>query len=485
MILWTNPVLSELARHNVFMSNTDLLFPLGGGARAIQSDAQPLDRKPAAGSQTPVVVLGTHRSGTSLCMSVLHALGVRLDDDLVPGDANNERGYFESREIMELNESILGCLGVTWRTLFSIALPYNWAGQPLLEPARQKLVLLIKSKMERQPGIWGFKDPRTSVLLPLYRQAFTICGVEPIYILCLRNPAAVALSLRQRNNFPVLFSELLWLDNTLLAVQGAGKRLKAIVPYENWFHDGPKQIESLLAILGLQPGDLAESPAAMIDRLVAPALNHGVWQTGSFELACTETIYRLLLAGDLDGARAAFSEVRRALRMATYPLDDDGAPPSLYDDSYEPKRITCQLFWKATSQDDFNEADSCRAETDVGSTSSTVRLAVPAGIPALDRLRLDPSDSPGPVRLLALRLCNSGGSVLWQWDGKRETLEAEQYRNLTLFTRPDQPGVRAYFHNDDPNLVLPIYDELRHIAEKGGVLEFEFAWLRADSPESV
>jgi len=34
-------------------------------------------------------------------------------------------------------------------------------------------------------------------------------------------------------------------------------------------------------------------------------------------------------------------------------------------------------------------------------------------------------------------------------------------------------GVLAYFHNDDPSLVLPVFDELQHISGEGGVLEFE------------
>jgi hypothetical protein len=462
------------------MSNADFVQsdPNQRSASVVEGDSP-------AGSRVAVVVLGAHRSGTSLCTNVLHALGVRLDDDLIPADANNERGYFESREIVELNESILACLGVTWRTLFSVALPHNWAGQPSLEPARQRLVSLIKSKMERNPGAWGFKDPRISVLLPLYRQAFAICGVEPMYVLCLRDPRAVALSLERRNGFPCMFSELLWLDHTMLAIQWAGERLKAVIPYESWFQDGPKQIESLMTVLGLQADDLAESPAAIVERIVTPALNHGVLshgvgQAGSFELVCTETIYRLLEAGDLTAARSAFLEVRRALRMMTSPLDGDGAPQSLDEDPYEPQRITCQLFWSTPSQPDFSEIDSCRVQTDVGFTSSIVRLAIPAGIPALHRLRLDPSDSPGPARFLALRLYDSGGSVLWQWDGKLETLLPGPCRNMTLFTRPDHPGgVLAYFHNDDPSLVLPVFDELQHISGEGGVLEFEFAWLRA------
>src|ERR1035438_2944715 len=111
---------------------------------------------PSASARRDVIaVLGMHRSGTSLCMGLLEALGVRLDDDLIPGDANNQPGYFESRELVELNDSILATLGATWHTVFSLGIGGGWADDPALLPAKRALRELIARKAFEGPGIWG------------------------------------------------------------------------------------------------------------------------------------------------------------------------------------------------------------------------------------------------------------------------------------------------------------------------------------------
>ena len=53
-----------------------------------------------------VVVLGAGRSGTSLLCGVLSMLGVDFGRRLIPADASNPRGYFESTDFIKLNESV-------------------------------------------------------------------------------------------------------------------------------------------------------------------------------------------------------------------------------------------------------------------------------------------------------------------------------------------------------------------------------------------
>src|SRR4051794_40988006 len=59
-----------------------------------------------------VLVLGMHRSGTSLCSHLLSALGVDMADDIPgPGHASpapdNPRGHWERWEIVEFHDRIL------------------------------------------------------------------------------------------------------------------------------------------------------------------------------------------------------------------------------------------------------------------------------------------------------------------------------------------------------------------------------------------
>src|SRR5947199_3831318 len=65
-----------------------------------------------AGQRRPIVmVLGMHRSGTSLCSHVLSALGVEMTDDITaPGSGllgpDNQKGHWERREIVQFHDRI-------------------------------------------------------------------------------------------------------------------------------------------------------------------------------------------------------------------------------------------------------------------------------------------------------------------------------------------------------------------------------------------
>src|SRR5918994_5655575 len=60
-----------------------------------------------------VCVLGMHRSGTSLVAGVLRQLGVDLgpDEEFLPPDPNNQSGYFELADAVEINNEILAHYG--------------------------------------------------------------------------------------------------------------------------------------------------------------------------------------------------------------------------------------------------------------------------------------------------------------------------------------------------------------------------------------
>src|SRR5467141_3160443 len=124
-----------------------------------------------------VVILGADRTGTSLCTNILSALGMRLGPRLLPGDQFNENGYFEEPEIYRVHELILAALERSWDMLEAIyPFPPQWWQLPTMDPFRDALVDLVRRRSSEGPGIWGFKDPRTATLLPLWNEVFRICG---------------------------------------------------------------------------------------------------------------------------------------------------------------------------------------------------------------------------------------------------------------------------------------------------------------------
>ena len=207
-----------------------------------------------------VVVLGMDRSGTSLCTHILNSLGIQLGENLIPPDGNNVGGYYEEREIFLTHERILSLLGRSWDTIAALRpFPPLWWRSSEIESVVGELVDLVNARTDKFGDQWGFKDPRTVSLFPLWREIFRRCNVQPTYIVCVRNPASVAASLSKRDGFEPRFSELLWLEKTLLACLIARRQPHCAMHYERWFTDPSRQLQILAETVGAQvettPGD--------------------------------------------------------------------------------------------------------------------------------------------------------------------------------------------------------------------------------------
>jgi len=110
-----------------------------------------------------LVVVGMHRSGTSLLTQWLYKCGLNVGNDLVGPSTGNEDGHFEDTDFFELHR----------QTLREQELPDNGfihhSLDKLTNRQKYKLELLIDKKNSLQHQ-WGWKDPRTCLFLPFYRQ---------------------------------------------------------------------------------------------------------------------------------------------------------------------------------------------------------------------------------------------------------------------------------------------------------------------------
>jgi hypothetical protein len=110
-----------------------------------------------------------HRSGTSLVASLLHALSVRLGEHLVPGDINNQPGYFEDLKFNRFHKRVLSQCCVADDPGHS---DWGWTESERLDTSRfssfreQAQRLLIASN--HKAGPWGWKDPRTTLFLDFW-----------------------------------------------------------------------------------------------------------------------------------------------------------------------------------------------------------------------------------------------------------------------------------------------------------------------------
>jgi hypothetical protein len=218
----------------------------------------PLHLPPKPPSRPVVVVLGSGRSGTSLLMQALAALGMRVSGELIQARRDNPEGFFEDARIVRIQADLLRALDA-WPYH---PLPGDWLSRPETAAAAEALRAVLGEHVAR-PGIWGFKDPRTASFLPLWQRLFTQAGITPKYILALREPAKVIQSFMQAYGTPRDMAEAVWLRRTCDALWHTRADCH-IVHYEDWFSRPRAVAEGLARHTGLTATDLDRVLAGIV-----------------------------------------------------------------------------------------------------------------------------------------------------------------------------------------------------------------------------
>lgn len=120
-------------------------------------------------AQRPLFVCGIPRSGTSMVMRILAAQGLWLGQT-IPGNADNPQGYYENRLLRDTHlKGILSALGADPRGVSP--LPRTEALPPVPGLAH-RLSHAITQQGYDGTAHWGFKDPKLTLLWPLFARAF-------------------------------------------------------------------------------------------------------------------------------------------------------------------------------------------------------------------------------------------------------------------------------------------------------------------------
>lgn len=153
------------------------------------------------------VIIGCHRSGTSMTAGLLHKSGISMGTKWKPqANKENPKGFFEDADFREINEKILKHTEYDVKS-WEIFIPDTQVKRGVVNKARRLI-----EKRNNTFDNWGFKDPRTcltwglwSYLLPQDRQTHIV------YVY--RNPLSVAHSFIKRGNIDNLeHGFMLWYE---------------------------------------------------------------------------------------------------------------------------------------------------------------------------------------------------------------------------------------------------------------------------------
>lgn len=241
----------------------------------MESAFSPVPERP-----TLIVVLGMHRSGTSVTTRAMEALGANLGDNLMPPAAGiNPKGFFEDLDVATLDRELMDAAGVDWHALPDVDLAR--LSEVELDHFTNRALTLLREKC--RSGLFAMKDPRIPRLLPFWQRVFERLDVRVLNVIAFRNPVSVARSLAVRDELPYAKSYLLWLAHVVSALEHTENQARTLVNYDA----------------------LVEAPGTELTRLAADL-------DLTLDAAACETFEREFLDGDLRHTRFSGADLETA-----------------------------------------------------------------------------------------------------------------------------------------------------------------------------
>lgn len=247
-----------------------------------------------------ICILGMHRSGTSVIARAINLLGVHLGEpeQMMPADrSSNPSGFWEHQGVSIIQERILYTLSSSWNDIWP--LPEGWLEYPVIQPLKKELIDIVYREFADKP-LWGWKDPRTCLILPLWTEILKQLNVDANYVIVIRNPLDVATSLWKRDEFSLNKSLLLWQLYTLTAITGTKDCKRVLIQYDKFLEDWKPSLKRISTTLRI-PWPTDERPLSKeIEDFLDPTLRHS--QSSIDNIPCDKEIsdtitatYRLCL----------------------------------------------------------------------------------------------------------------------------------------------------------------------------------------------
>jgi hypothetical protein len=144
-----------------------------------------------------------------------------------------------------------------------------------------QLIFLVQTEA-RDATLFGVKDPRICRSVPLWLEIMKKCQREPVAIITIRHPLAVARSLAKRDGMPIDKALLLWLRHLLDAERDTRCIPRVFVNYHHLIENWRLVADRIASALGIQWPESSELAGETIDQFLKPGLRH--WTAEDSEL---------------------------------------------------------------------------------------------------------------------------------------------------------------------------------------------------------
>lgn len=212
-------------------------------------------------------VVGMHRSGTSMVAGSLVALGCAAPFEMLPPTGDNPKGYFESSQATQLDDALLDALDRDWSDFG----PLPSDRGDLLSDRVSDCAALLSDGFPEAP-VKVMKDPRVSLLVPVWTAAARRIGAEPCFLFVLRQPGGTADSLLRRDGFGLDHGLSLWMRYSFEAEAGTRGYPRSFVTADDFARNPIAELQRVGRDLGLTWPVLPEAAAEALARFVEPDL---------------------------------------------------------------------------------------------------------------------------------------------------------------------------------------------------------------------
>jgi hypothetical protein len=238
-------------------------------------------------NETPgVIVLGMHRSGTSMLSGLLvNGIGYSVGGPLIGAAFDNAKGFFERIDVVLQNDEFMQSQRVWWAEGVK-----RYDGEKAYEAYKN-------GKIDFQQGTksldflndpnnapWLQKDPRMCITLKTWLHLF---DKKPAVIFTYRHPLEVAMSLKKREkNFNLEHGLRLWVLYNMRAIQNSAGLCRVLSSNDKVLADPLNEVQRIADELTNKchvPAGPSRITQAEVDKFIDPNLQHNKKQLAEQE----------------------------------------------------------------------------------------------------------------------------------------------------------------------------------------------------------
>jgi len=426
---------------------------------------------------TCVFVLGMHRSGTSAITGLLSMFGGRLGDDLLPPNPANPKGYFESRRVVEINNTILKAAGSSWDDMRP--LPSDWRQIPSVIELMPEINSILSTPGSPR-GFQLIKDPRLSKTLPLWLEILQQQNRKSAFVICLREPASVAESERNMKGFPLLKSLVLYMEYLLQAELNTREYTRCFISHDELLNDWAGTIRNIDKLIGLGLPGTSKIIANSANNFIEKDLNRSVYNDATAYQAVgslgdmASNLFQELKKCDkfvIDSLKNRFENYRRDLIPWMDVLQNEGwlenrNPLAKLPTRFFKFRFASRVSWSKSLSGEIDAGDFVQQTWAHSDGRLKVKLPLKGISETISKLRIGVINCPALIVFHSLAIYK-GGELTYQCNDFNEVIVGHSKCAVKVSVQIKEQSMQWLFTDGKgfldfqlPNSDMPFFDQL-------------------------